>query len=488
MRLSRLVSVVTAIVAIAFGTAALDLPTKTLNGTKYYYYKVKQKETVYGISKKLAITREDIIAHNPAADDGVKKGMILYFPYDLFSEDVELAPDFDQPTEMPADTASSVVIGILEDSVPAERPSIAVVLPFGLDNATPTRDNRLALDFYKGFLMAADTLSARSGALDIYAIDVDVDSTQLSEVLQYETLTKASVIVAPNNPKIYGKLAEVALANGNYILNDFIVADSLYQINPQVLQANIPHLDMYRLAADAFEAEYAGFTPVVLRSKTGRNEKEPFVTYLLERCRARGIEPVIMEYESNLVSADTERLDVSAGRKYVIVPSSGTLAEFNKFAYVIKALRDRLAATVVTDDSGAELPRAQVEVFGYPDWTAFRGDALDVLHKLDAMVYSRFFDNFNSFESRSLNEAFKRWYGTPVIESIPSQAFLGYDTGCFLIRNLTANGDVFDPLSPRSYTGVQSTFDFDKSGAGYSNSALYIIKYNADGTVSARVI
>lgn len=485
MRLPRLVSVVTAILAIACGAAALDLPTKTLNGTKYYYYKVKQKETVYGISKKLGLTRGEIIAHNPAADDGVKKGMVLYFPFDQYSDEVVATVD---AADTQTDTISTVVIGVLEDSVPAHRPSIAVLLPFGLDNATPSRDNRLALDFYKGFLLAADTLAERTGAVDIYAIDIDVDSMQLQSVMQYETVTKASVIVAPNNVKVYNMLADVARANGNYVLNNFIVADSLYLTNPQVLQANIPHREMYRLAVDAFEADFDEFTPIVLRSMTGRNEKEPFVTYLTGRCRARGIEPVVLEYESNLLSADVDRLDMSPGRKYVVVPSSGSLAEFNKFAYVIKSLRDRLAATVVTDDSGAEIPRAQVEVFGYPDWTAFRGDALDLLHKLDAMVYSRFFDNFDGFDSRSLEDSFKRWYGTPIIESIPSQAFLGYDTGCYLIRNLEANGDVFDPLSPRSYTGVQSTFDFDKTGAGYSNSALYIVKYNTDGSVSARVI
>ena len=180
--------------------------------------------------------------------------MILYFPYDLYCEDIAVMED-EVIIATPADTMSSVVIGVMADSVPAERPSIAVMLPFGLDNANPTRENRLALDFYKGFLLAADTLAARSGMLDIYAIDVDVDSAQLSEVMKYETLTKASVIVAPNNQKIYSMLAGLALANGNYVLNNFIVADSLYQINPQVLQANIPHLDMYRLAADAFEVQ-----------------------------------------------------------------------------------------------------------------------------------------------------------------------------------------------------------------------------------------
>ena len=65
---------------------------------------------------------------------------------------------------------------------------------------------------------------------------------------------------------------------------------------------------------------------------------------------------------------------------------------------------------------------------------------------------------------------------------------LGYDTGCFLIKNLRANEGTFDPLSPRTYTGLQSTFDFDKSAQGYYNSVLYIIRYAPDGTISQRVI
>ena len=148
-------------------------------------------------------------------------------------------------------------------------------------------------------------------------------------------------------------------------------------------------------------------------------------------------------------------------------------------------MRDRIASAPTA--GGEAIGRARLEIFGYPDWTAFRGEALDILHKLGAMVYSRFYDDFESFNSRTFNTDFKRWFGTPVIESIPSQAFLGYDTGCYLIRNLTANDGVFDPLAPRSYTGIQSTFDFDRIN-GYANSALYIIKYLPDGSTSARVI
>lgn len=103
-------------------------------------------------------------------------------------------------------------------------------------------------------------------------------------------------------------------------------------------------------------------------------------------------------------------------------------------------------------------------------------------------MYSRFFDDFNSFDSRTLQSNFRRWYGHSIIESIPSQAVLGYDTGCFLIKNLRANDGAFDPVSPRSYSGLQSTFDFDKSEQGYYNSTLYIIKYHTDGTMTSRTL
>ena len=86
-------------------------------------------------------------------------------------------------------------------------------------------------------------------------------------------MTNASVIVAPDNGAAYRKIAKTARENGNYVLNVFLVADSLYTENPNVLQANIPHLDMYRLAVDAFESDFKDYTPVILRNRTGRNEK-----------------------------------------------------------------------------------------------------------------------------------------------------------------------------------------------------------------------
>lgn len=73
--------------SMAFVTSAqLSMPTQTIGNTRYYYHKVKKKETLYGVAKKYGITQDDIIKYNPSAKDGLKTNQILFFPVDAFAK------------------------------------------------------------------------------------------------------------------------------------------------------------------------------------------------------------------------------------------------------------------------------------------------------------------------------------------------------------------------------------------------------------------
>ncbi len=67
-------------IAPAFAMAQLQLPTRNIGGTQYYYRSVAKKETIYGISKELGISKEDIIKYNPSVANGLQAGQTLYFP------------------------------------------------------------------------------------------------------------------------------------------------------------------------------------------------------------------------------------------------------------------------------------------------------------------------------------------------------------------------------------------------------------------------
>lgn len=74
---------------LAFGlnaAAQLNLPIRNIGGKDYYYRQVKKKETIYGISKELGITKDNIVKYNPSVASGLKKDQILYFPVSVFGE------------------------------------------------------------------------------------------------------------------------------------------------------------------------------------------------------------------------------------------------------------------------------------------------------------------------------------------------------------------------------------------------------------------
>lgn len=487
MNLKRIsIILLSALLAFTFiaEAAVVDLPKKRVKGQEYYYHKVKKGESLYGISKNLDMTIEDIVRYNPMASDGVKKGDLLLFPVEEFSDVVT-----DDESKAIVDSTE-----VIEDTIVVETTkaaSIAVLLPFGLDKEEPTRINRLALDFYKGMLIAADSMAANVSNIEIIARDInDATPAQVSEMITSDSLlATASVIIGPEDEAILGAIATSAKNNGTYVLNMLSVRDSSYTSNPYILQGNAPQRIMYRQAVDGLISEYPGYTPVILRNITGRNEKESFTSYLTNRYRETGVEPIILEYENNLLTTQLDPLPVDSGQKYVFVPSSGSLAEFNRYAFVIKSYRDKLATIASEALDNAEITGepavySVAEIFGYPDWTAFRADALDTLHRLNATIYSRF---FNGYSSNIINEAFRRWYGTPIIDSVPSYGLLGFDSAMYLIENIRINNGIFDPRFPRTFSGVQTSYDFSRDGEGYVNGSIYIINYQTGGHVSARV-
>lgn len=75
------------IIICFFADGQLNLPVRNIGGEDYYYRVVKKKETIYGISRELGISKEDIIKYNPSVGTkGLQKDQVLYFPVSDFSK------------------------------------------------------------------------------------------------------------------------------------------------------------------------------------------------------------------------------------------------------------------------------------------------------------------------------------------------------------------------------------------------------------------
>ena len=556
-RILRTIALAGIIAAGAFGASALDLPVKSVNGHRYYYYEVRFGDTVLSLAKDFGITRDEIIRYNPAAADGIHAGNVLYFPYETFAVDskatishevkrgetlfglshrygvtpddiIALNPGTQNglksgsiilipsshdvvantaqhaatpnetplyieepqpvvaepqqqektaPVGQPAEPAAPAVaeeteeagepVGEYSDSIAAQDAAIAVVLPFALGEENMSKQAQLYTDFYKGMLLAAEQLSTQGPHITIRAYDASALNID-------DALRSASVIISPEDNIQMAQIAREVADSAAYVLNMFNLKDEDYLTNPTIVQGNIPHTAMYEKAYQGLREHYADLTPLLLHNNNGRNEKSAFIDYIRSRYIADGIAPEEMAYNGTLLSSDLDRLD-PAGR-YVVVPSSGTLGEFNKMSHALKAYRD--------DPS-----TAHIEIFGYPDWTAFRNDAREMLHRLGATIYTRVFFDPESAGAKELVQAFEADYGEAPMEVVPNQGALGHDVASMLIANLRDNYGVFTPETPGVWRGIQSAFHFTRAGeGGFYNDALYIVTFMPDNTTQTNVL
>jgi LysM repeat protein len=560
------ISVALAVACIAQGATALDLPTQSINGQQYYYYRIQPKETVYSLTNKLGLKRGDIVKYNPSAADGLRAGDTLYFPVADFTDSndksstsnattsvgttsvsttgaithqvakgetlyaiskrygvsmddiIALNPDardgikagstliitnednstaIAQHTATEATTDNSGSSGTKPKAVTTAQPNtenvtiatptkntpryngqidIAIMLPFMLDKSNPSKQALLYTDFYKGLLMAVDTLRASSLPIHIHAYDTADDLATVKSLLRQPEMAKMDIIIAPEDSLQIEAIAQFADDSDARVLNLFAVKNNSYLQHPSLINANIPHEMMYRKAIDNFIKKFNGYIPVLLVNGDNDGDKKAFIDTLRRRLVENNTEYREVTYSGSLRTTDLEWMDITS--KYVFIPSSGARAELQ-----------RLLPTLI--DKREDMATAEnIRIFGYPEWVILRGDIAQKLHKLDAVIYSRFVYDSDDYRTRRLERRFQEWYGTAMTQTAPMQGTLGYDTGSWIIKALSATPG--EDISTKNfvYYGLQSGFDLSQPTAesGMINEALYFINFLSNGETEKVVL
>lgn len=478
---------------------------------KGYYvirHKVQSHETIYGVAKLYGMSPDRIIDFNPQAAEGIR-GLVLDIP--VSKAEVQNAPE-EQVAEIrpvPADTivvnqpapGAAVSTAIDIDDVPVqeeqieeterqlidsenrlqegvalvEEPeeenniTIALMLPFDLDKEQETKHSQLYTEFYRGFLMGVEKLSHEGDKVTVEAYD----STMPTDSLKTKITGKQNVIITSDNLEQLDAIAKTVNENSpnTTIFNLFAVKDTANVTNSSVIQANIPRRQMYDAAIHAFITRYDGFTPVFIARIDGSADKSDFTSQLKETLKNRGVDYKEIVFRNFLGKDNLEDLNTTDSA-FVFVPVTGLRSEFAKFAPALRNLR----STAVNP--------ANVTVFGYPEWVAFRNDYQEQLHGLDACIYSRFYMSPDDAAFVEFEREYKEWYSREMLSTIPMQAVMGYDAATFLVKFM--RGDI----SERWFEGIQTGFNIiqPEGMAGYINAHLYIINFRPDGSVRKEVV
>lgn len=427
-------------------------------------YIVKKKETFYSIAVAHGLSVAALEAANPGVTS-LKEGQVLNIPVpaaETAQSTVVNETDDDVNTLGSPDDAGKTA----EAEMDSSEISIAVMLPFMLAEETPSKGASRYTEFYKGFLIAVDSLRNSGVPVHVSAFDTEGSVVKVQELLSSPSFKNFDAVIAPDNASQLAILAEYGKNNEVKILNTFLVKDESYLTNPWMMQGNLPSAQMYERAISALMERLSRSTPVFLTLKDVVGDKADFVADLRKVLDEKGQKYIDIEADGKLTVDDLKTL--SADGNYFFIPSTCRQADLNKLMPAIIEWRDDAVTPVV-------------RLFGYPEWTTFRGETLVNMHNLNTLVYSRFYTDDDSWRTRGIDGLYRRWYGGKMENAVPRQGLLGFDTGMFLIPYLTGRADGYD--------GVQNGYFFKKAaeeGAGEYNQALYLINFKP-GNITEKI-
>lgn len=470
--------------AVTAAASALDLPVKNVNGKDYYYYEVKQKESIYSICRSIGVSRADVLRCNPAVIDGLRPRQVLLFPVSEFSDgkptgavtdsgpgsvrevcpEEHEAPSAPLPLPEPA-TESLPEVTEPEDTTVTVAPAdneirLAVVLPFMLDAERLTKAAENYTEFYRGLLMAVDTVAAGNPDVHICvaAFDSEGSADRVRALAALPEVRNATYIIAPDDSLGIEILADMADSTGATVVNLFSVRNDAYTRHRSVYQGNIPQHTMYDRALDGFVSSFRGYTPVFLTATDIAADKGTFAEAMQQHLDSLNIDWEEIEFAGDLTDgALTEQLEASG--RYVFVPSAGSREMLGKILPALTAARSRAA---VPDD---------VRLFGYPEWIILRGEQGMMLRQLNTVIYSRFASDTESYPTRRVTSRYEELFGTKMLNTIPHYGLLGYDAGRWMLG------------SGSDYVGLQNSFT-----SGDVNSALYFVNFAPDGQIRVKCV
>ncbi len=441
------------------------------SGIRNYKYEVKRGESYASIAADNGITEQTLKEANPGMKKA-KKGKTIIIPKpfnervtgEMATIPLEELRGYYEPRIN--DLYDNLVGKRLENEV-----NIALVLPFQLHKSAPPKQAYLYTDFYKGFLLALDsvsTISTKHINLNVYDTQHNLNVTD--SILALPELKTMNMIIAPSEPQQLARINAFAKANGVSVMNCFTTKNEDYLDNPYVFQVNTPTGELMHNVMKWFDERYSGCNVIFLVAP-GDNDKEMY-EHMKRHINGKKYATTSITVSGPLTYNDISN-KMNPGSKYVFIPSSGDKELLKK---CLKALKEVKKERFDCDMS----------LIAYPEYVLYLKDYQTDLQDIDTYMFTRFF-NAKGFRTRNLETAYKTNFGGEPLQAAPHMAIYGYDMGMYLLKTLGTDGIINEdtPL----YKGIQTSFRWERGDnwRGCTNQAVEIVHFSTDHQITVNV-
>lgn len=456
--LLRHILLVTAMVASLSVAAQSSQPTM---------HKVKKHETIYGIAKDYGITVDQLTDANPEMKlEGyeLKKGIFLFIPANRSKQTSTTKSDAKHKENAPVQGTATKTISLKWSNVKNRAIKVGVLLPLHNNDG----DGKRMTEYYRGLLMACDSLKHDGISTDIHTWNLPVGAS-ISQLFSNADLISCDVIFGPLYSSQMDDLSRFAKAHDIKLVVPFSITSSEVFSNRNVYQIYQPDNNFNADVIDKFMSRFAGHHPVFIDCGDSTSLKNEFTAELRRQLDVHGI-----KYNLTSVKTPEDAFQKAFARNQpnIVVLNSSVMP------YMSTAIAKLRAFSKAT-------PGVVMSLFGYPEWVAVTYKHLEDFYALDTYIPTTFYRDPKSPRVGNIEREYRRWFGVDMMPTYPRYALTGFDHAYYFIKGIHLYGEPFTGAAGSvGYSHYQTPLRFEHiSGGGFQNNALILVHYGYDRNI-----
>lgn len=444
--------------------AIINVPSKAILKTAiaekgYRFYEVQPKEGFYRLKVKINLTKEQIVALNPYAKDGLQEGMIL---------------------KIPSDTATAITGQInkrdlQQTIIDTSQKRIAVLLPFRLNKIISDslsvkqqqiKKNRLmslSLDFYSGLLMATEFAKDKGISLQLDVFDTQYNTAIVSDIINSNTFDNFDAVIGPLGQKNIEKAAAMLQDTTVPIFSP--LSNKQIKVSKNVFQS-LPSDAM--LEDGMLEYIVSGMSDKNVIVITDSTKTAQLAKIMLAIPDAR---IVSLREEGFLRLEDVENQIDQTKENWVILEATDPILISN-----VVGVLNGLPVIDPDLEEDQEPVDYEIRLFSLDKNAAFDYHDVSNVHLAELnFTFPSVNKSYNYKDKNAFLISYKNKYGV-----LPNRfAVRGFDLTYDVILRLASSEDIFTASKQEFETQyIENKFSYSKSLlSGYQNNAFYIIKY-----------
>lgn len=436
-------------------------------------YTVLQGETLYGISKKLNVSQEDILKWNPEVKDGIKQGQVLRLNTLKKATNTNVVNTSTVVSQVPVSTVvkdtvvihknkkGSYNIGLLLPFKLAESEGIDIDLLARSKSSFPATQS-LALDFYFGFKKAVDSLVSKDFEVNIHLFDIDEkDSAKVEAICKTGEFKSLDIVFGPLYAGVFKIVSGHAKTLGIPAVSPLTQQNKILYNNTFVSKVNPSQFTLIEGLADYCTDSLLATSNIIIINSTAKDQqyiktfKSKYNSSLLKHNKSTRDTIVEVKGIAGVKSAFVPN------KKNVVVLLTNNQVYLQDFITQLYSFSEKKDVVLMGFNSVANIDNLDQDYlnglqfhFAAPNHIDFKDSVIHVLAKQYQEVYT----------------------------ADPSEFyFQGFDIATYYLTNLKTQGpDFYLNLDKNNWEGVSTGFKFYRpdTETGFENRAVYIYKYS----------